>query len=199
MRLLQLACSCSSDQRPALACCRNLSCFRWHNAFASLCCGAGTWAGHELSVEGGSVVVETADREVRIPYTQAKTPAELDYNSLGVQQVWECTGVFLTRKALQPYFDKGVPKVVVSAPVKDAEDPVLNIVYGVNHQAYNPKKDHIVTAASCTTNCLAPVVKVIQEKLGIQHGCITTIHNLTNTQTIVDAPNTKKSDLRRAR
>eukprot|EP00878_Enallax_costatus_P040155 GHUV01046157.1.p1 GENE.GHUV01046157.1~~GHUV01046157.1.p1 ORF type:complete len:187 (-),score=26.32 GHUV01046157.1:843-1403(-) len=143
MRLLQLACSCSSDQRPALACCRNLSCFRWHNAFASLCCGAGTWAGHELSVEGGSVVVETADREVRIPYTQAKTPAELDYNSLGVQQVWECTGVFLTRKALQPYFDKGVPKVVVSAPVKDAEDPVLNIVYGVNH-------------VSCTDSSLVP-------------------------------------------
>jgi glyceraldehyde 3-phosphate dehydrogenase len=66
-------------------------------------------------------------------------------------------------------------------------------------EAYNPDVDHIVTAASCTTNCLAPVVKVVHEKLGIKHGCITTIHNVTNTQTIVDAPNTKKSDLRRAR
>ena len=81
--------------------------------------------------------------------------------------------------------------MVVSAPVKDA-DPVLNIVYGVNHTAYDPAVDHIVTAASCTTNCLAPVVKVVHEKVGIVRGSITTIHNVTNTQTIVDAPNAKK-------
>jgi len=158
----------------------------------------GTWAGHELSVAdcGAVTVEEKGGRTVKIPYTQAKSPAEVDYTGLNVDQVWDCTGVFLTRKALQPYFDKGVPKVVVSAPVKE---DVLNIVYGVNHDAYKPDVDHIVTAASCTTNCLAPVVKVVHEKLGIKHGCITTIHNITNTQTIVDAPNTKKSDLRRAR
>jgi glyceraldehyde 3-phosphate dehydrogenase len=89
--------------------------------------------------------------------------------------------------------------VVVSAPVKDSAAPVLNVVMGCNANAYRPGEDHIVTAASCTTNCLAPVVKVIHESLGIVHGCITTIHNITNTQTLLDAPNAKKSDLRRAR
>eukprot|EP00879_Flechtneria_rotunda_P002492 GHRR01002690.1.p1 GENE.GHRR01002690.1~~GHRR01002690.1.p1 ORF type:complete len:349 (+),score=81.87 GHRR01002690.1:102-1148(+) len=158
----------------------------------------GTWAGHELIGKGNTIIVKAGNRVVQIPYSQAKSPADLNYAGLGVQQVWECTGAFLTREALQPYFDKGVPKVVVSAPVKDP-DPVLNVVMGCNDHLYKPDVDHIVTAASCTTNCLAPVVKVIHEKLGITHGCITTIHNLTNTQTIVDAPNTKKSDLRRAR
>eukprot|EP00894_Picocystis_sp_ML_P003417 jgi/Pico_ML_1/53934/g442.t1 len=105
-------------------------------------------------------------------------------------------GVFLTREKLQPYFDAGVKKVIVSAPVKE---DVLNIVYGCNDEKYDPKKDHLITAASCTTNCLAPVVKVIQENFGIVKGCITTVHNVTNTQTIVDAPNSKKSDLRRGR
>jgi glyceraldehyde 3-phosphate dehydrogenase len=113
--------------------------------------------------------------------------------------VLEGTGVFLTRKSLQPYFDNGAKKVVVTAPVKDKEAPVTNIVYGVNHNVYNAAADDIVTAASCTTNCLAPVVKVIQEHLKIKHGCITTVHDVTNTQSILDAPNTKKSDLRRAR
>lgn len=159
----------------------------------------GTWAGHEVTVEGGCVVVRAGERVVSIPYSQAKTPAEVDYSGLGVQQVWECTGAHLSRASLQPYLDKGVPKVVVSAPVKDAADPVPNIVYGVNQADYRPDADAIVTAASCTTNCLAPVVKVVHERLGIAHGCITTVHNVTNTQTIVDAPNTKKSDLRRAR
>jgi glyceraldehyde 3-phosphate dehydrogenase len=92
-----------------------------------------------------------------------------------------------------------VRKVVVSAPVHDSAAPVLNVVMGVNDSLYRDAEDHIVTAASCTTNCLAPVVAVIQEKLGIVHGCITTIHNLTNTQTLMDAPNAKKTDLRRAR
>jgi len=104
----------------------------------------------------------------------------------------------LSRAALQPFFDQRVKKVIVAAPVKDA-NPVLNIVFGCNETQYDPQRDHIVTAASCTTNCLAPVVKVIHEKLGIVHGCITTVHNITNTQTVVDAPNNKKSDLRRAR
>jgi len=95
---------------------------------------------------------------------------------------------------LQAYLDQGVKKVVVTAPVK--EDSVLNVVMGVNQQLYEADKYPIVTAASCTTNCLAPVVKVIHEKLGIKHGSMTTIHSITNTQTILDAPH---KDLRRAR
>ena len=97
-------------------------------------------------------------------------------------------------ESLQNYLDQGVKRVVVTAPVK--EDTVLNIVMGVNHRDYAPDRHRIVTAASCTTNSLAPVVKVMHETLGIEQGVITTIHNLTNTQTIIDAPH---KDLRRAR
>ncbi|MCM2563559.1 ArsJ-associated glyceraldehyde-3-phosphate dehydrogenase [Lutimaribacter sp. EGI FJ00015] len=112
----------------------------------------------------------------------------------GVDVVIDCTGAFKTQAKLAPYFAAGVKKVVVSAPVKDG--PAANIVYGVNHATYDPAQHQIVTAASCTTNCLAPVVKVIHENLGIKHGSITTIHDVTNTQTIVDRP---AKDLRRAR
>ena len=101
---------------------------------------------------------------------------------------------FKTAAALDPYFAAGVAKVVVSAPVKD--EAALNLVYGVNHDRYDPARHDIVTAASCTTNCLAPVVKVLHEEIGIRHGSITTIHDVTNTQTIVDRP---AKDLRRAR
>ena len=112
----------------------------------------------------------------------------------GVDVVIDCTGAFKTEAKLAPYFAAGVKKVVVSAPVKDG--PTANIVYGVNTDAYDPAQHSIVTAASCTTNCLAPVVKVIHENLGIRHGSITTIHDVTNTQTMVDRP---AKDLRRAR
>lgn len=112
----------------------------------------------------------------------------------GVDLVIDCTGVFKTEAKIAPYFTAGVKKVVVSAPVKDAG--VLNVVYGVNHGLYDPAVHDIVTAASCTTNCLAPVVKVIHEELGIKHGSMTTIHDVTNTQTIVDRP---AKDPRRAR
>lgn len=112
----------------------------------------------------------------------------------GVDVVIDCTGAFKTEAKLAPYFAAGVQKVVVSAPVKDG--PTANIVYGVNTDAYDPKLHQIITAASCTTNCLAPVVKVLHESIGIRHGSITTIHDVTNTQTIVDRP---AKDLRRAR
>ncbi|MEO1026673.1 MAG: ArsJ-associated glyceraldehyde-3-phosphate dehydrogenase [Pseudomonadota bacterium] len=112
----------------------------------------------------------------------------------GVDVVIDCTGAFKSEAKLAPYFESGVKKLVVSAPVKDGD--AANIVYGVNHGIYDPGKHRIVTAASCTTNCLAPVVKVIHENLGIKHGSITTIHDVTNTQTIVDRP---AKDLRRAR
>lgn len=112
----------------------------------------------------------------------------------GVDVVIDCTGVFKSEAKLAPYFAAGVKKVVVSAPVKDGD--AANIVYGVNHATYDPARHRIVTAASCTTNCLAPVVKVVHEAIGIRHGVITTIHDVTNTQTIVDRP---AKDLRRAR
>jgi glyceraldehyde 3-phosphate dehydrogenase len=112
----------------------------------------------------------------------------------GVDVLIDCTGVFKTEAKLQPYFDAGVKRVVVSAPVKDG--PTANLVVGVNDGIYDPAQHRIITAASCTTNCLAPVVKVIHEGLGIKHGSITTIHDVTNTQTIVDRP---AKDLRRAR
>ncbi len=128
----------------------------------------------------------------RIPVTAARDPAALPLD--GVDVVIDCTGAFKSAAALAPYFDAGVARVVVSAPVKDAE--AANIVYGVNHDIYDPARHRIVTAASCTTNCLAPVVKVLHEAIGIRHGSITTIHDVTNSQTIVDRP---AKDLRRAR
>ena len=112
----------------------------------------------------------------------------------GVDVMIDCTGAFKTEAALAPYFAAGVKKVIVSAPVKD--EGAANIVYGVNDDTYDPDTHQIVTAASCTTNCLAPVVKVLLDGIGIRHGSITTIHDVTNTQTIVDRP---AKDLRRAR
>ncbi len=128
----------------------------------------------------------------RLPFIGTKDLSALPLD--GVDVVIDCTGVFKTEAKLAPYFDAGVKKVVVSAPVKDG--PTANIVMGVNDDIYDPATDQIVTAASCTTNCLAPVVKVIHENLGIRHGSMTTIHDVTNTQTIVDRP---AKDLRRAR
>jgi glyceraldehyde 3-phosphate dehydrogenase len=115
------------------------------------------------------------------------------WTDLGIDIVIESSGKFTTVESLQPYFASGVRKVVVAAPVKG---DVLNIVIGCNDHLYDPKTNDLVTAASCTTNCLAPVVKVIHEGLGIVHGAITTIHDVTNTQVMVDAPH---KDLRRAR
>ena len=128
----------------------------------------------------------------RIPVTNHRTLDALPLE--GVDVVIDCTGAFKSDAALAPYFEAGVKKAVVSAPVKDG--PTANIVYGVNDGVYEPDQHNIVTAASCTTNCLAPVVKVLLEGIGIKHGSITTIHDVTNTQTIVDRP---AKDLRRAR
>jgi glyceraldehyde 3-phosphate dehydrogenase len=110
-----------------------------------------------------------------------------------VDIVLECSGKFRTTETLDPYFAAGVKKVIVAAPVKAG---ALNIVMGVNDHLYEPDKHHLLTAASCTTNCLAPVVKVLHETIGITDGVITTIHDITNTQVVVDAPH---KDLRRAR
>lgn len=128
----------------------------------------------------------------RIPVTNTRNLEDLPLD--GVDVMIDCTGEFKTEAKLAPYFAAGVKKVVVSAPVKDG--PTANIVYGVNDDIYDADTHQIVTAASCTTNCLAPVVKVLLEGIGIKHGSITTIHDVTNTQTIVDRP---AKDLRRAR
>jgi len=130
----------------------------------------------------------------RMRLTQAARIEDLPLAELGVDLVIDCTGVFKSAAKVAPYYAAGVRKVLVSAPVKDGG--ALNLVYGVNHAGYDPATHHLVTAASCTTNCLAPVVKVIHEALGIRHGSITTIHDVTNTQTIVDRP---AKDMRRAR
>ena len=129
-----------------------------------------------------------------IGYSAAAEPGAVPWGDLGVDLVLECTGRFRTRATLAPYLAAGVATVVVAAPVKG--DGALNVVLGVNDDRYDPAVHDIVTAASCTTNCLAPIVGVIHEGVGIRHGAITTLHDLTNTQTVVDAPH---RDLRRAR
>lgn len=128
-----------------------------------------------------------------IGYSAAGEPGEVPWGELGVEIVLECSGRFRTPELLEAYFRQGVRKVIVAAPVKEA---ALNVVVGVNDDLYDPERHRVLTAASCTTNCLAPVVKVIHEGIGIRHGLITTLHDMTNTQTIVDAPH---KDLRRAR
>ncbi|MFZ9314837.1 MAG: ArsJ-associated glyceraldehyde-3-phosphate dehydrogenase [Burkholderiaceae bacterium] len=130
----------------------------------------------------------------KITFSSAGQPGDIPWGDLGIDLVLECTGKFLTPETLKGHFDRGAKRVVVSAPVKF--DEVLNVVVGVNESLYDPARHRIVTAASCTTNCLAPVVKVVHENLGIRHGQITTIHNPTNTNLVVDAPH---KDLRRAR
>ncbi|WP_102222622.1 ArsJ-associated glyceraldehyde-3-phosphate dehydrogenase [Acidimangrovimonas sediminis] len=152
----------------------------------------GRWPAH-FAHDADSVSIDGT----RLPFVGAKRLEDLPLD--GIDVVIDCTGVFKSEAALAPYFSAGVKKVVVSAPVKDGpvkDGPTANIVFGVNDATYDPAAHHIVTAASCTTNCLAPVVKVIHEGLGIRHGSITTIHDVTNTQTIVDRP---ARDLRRAR
>lgn len=147
----------------------------------------GRWQ-HEASSEDECLLIEGR----RIQVTANKTIADTDWSECDL--VIEASGKMKTVERLQDYLRQGVKRVVVSAPVKEAG--ALNIVMGVNDHLFDPARHRIVTAASCTTNCLAPVVKVIHEHLGIRHGSITTIHDLTNTQSILDQPH---KDLRRAR
>lgn len=130
----------------------------------------------------------------RLGFSSHGQPGDIPWGDLGVDLVLECTGKFLTPATLEGHLKRGAKRVIVAAPVKDAA--VLNVVVGVNEHLYDPARHPIVTAASCTTNCLAPVVKVVHEALGIRHGQITTIHDPTNTNVVVDAPH---KDLRRAR
>ena len=134
-----------------------------------------------------------------VSYTQEKDLTAVPWREAGVELVLECSGKIKTPETLQPYFDQvGLKRVVVACPVKGeiAGAEALNIVFGINHHLYDPSRHRLITAASCTTNCLAPVVKVVHESFGISHGSITTLHDVTNTQVVVDG---FKSDLRRAR
>jgi glyceraldehyde 3-phosphate dehydrogenase len=150
----------------------------------------GRWR-ETISSEGDDTVL-LGDR--RLGFSAHATAGAIPWGDLGVDLVLECTGKFLTPETLQGHLDRGAKRVIVAAPVKVGD--VLNIVVGVNDHLYQPARHRIVTAASCTTNCLAPVVKVVHEHLGIRHGQITTIHDPTNTNVVVDAPH---KDLRRAR
>ena len=132
--------------------------------------------------------------EREIGFSAHASAADIPWGDMGVDVVLECTGKFLNHATLDGHLKRGAKRVIVAAPVKEPD--VLNVVVGVNHQLYDPAAHRIVTAASCTTNCLAPVVKVVHEHLGIRHGQITTIHDPTNTNVVVDAPH---KDLRRAR
>lgn len=147
----------------------------------------GTW-GHEATANENMMLI--GDKQIAV--SRNEKIEDTDWSQCDL--VIEASGVMKKKALLQSYLDQGVKHVVVTAPVK--EEGVLNMVMGINHHLYEPGKYPIVTAASCTTNCLAPVVKVVHEKLGIKHGSMTTIHDITNTQTILDAPH---KDLRRAR
>jgi glyceraldehyde 3-phosphate dehydrogenase len=149
----------------------------------------GRWS-QEAKADGDAIRV--GDR--RIAFTEAAKPGDVPWAEHAVDLVLECSGKFRKPEELQVYFERGVKKVIVAAPVKGGG--AQNFVIGVNDHLYDPAKHHLLTNASCTTNCLAPVVKVIHEGIGIENGVITTIHNATNTQSIVDKPD---KDLRRAR
>jgi glyceraldehyde 3-phosphate dehydrogenase len=148
---------------------------RWRTAISS--------SQDAISVGGQAITVSAHPAAASIPW-----------DALGVDVVLECTGKLLTPETLNGHLERGAKRVIVAAPVK--VDGVLNIVVGVNEHRYDPQRHPIVTAASCTTNCLAPVVKVVHEAIGIRHGQITTIHDPTNTNVVVDAIH---KDLRRAR
>ena len=144
----------------------------------------------EVGLDGDTIVVDGQ----RATYSTHDEPGKIPWGDLGVDIVLEATGVFKTTETLTPHLDNGAEKVIVAAPVKSPGVP--NIVVGCNDADYVPAEHDILTAASCTTNSLAPVVKVVHETFGIERGVITTIHDVTNTQVIVDAPH---KDLRRAR
>lgn len=144
---------------------------------------------HDVKAEGGFLFVDGK----KITYTSNRNPAELPWKALGVDLVLECTGAFKKKEQFMDHIKAGAKRVLVSAPADGAD---LTIVYGINHTAYDPANHHVVSNASCTTNCLAPFAKVLNETFGIESGVMTTIHSYTNDQRILDNAH---SDLRRAR
>lgn len=144
---------------------------------------------HDVTSEEGKITVKGSGIKV----TAERDPAKLGWKELGVDIVLECTGLFTKKEKASLHLQAGAKKVLVSAP---SPDPDITIAYGVNHDKYDSSKHNIVSCASCTTNCLVPVVKVLQENFGIVRGTMTTVHSYTNDQNILDLPH---KDLRRAR
>src|SRR6056300_1057160 len=144
----------------------------------------------DVSVDGDTIIIDGSD----VTYSNEASPSEINWSKAGVDIVIESSGKFKSVSTLQPHLNNGATSVIVAAPVKD--DSVLNVVIGCNDDLYSPSAFPIATAASCTTNSIAPVVKTLHEAIGIERGTLTTIHDVTNTQVIVDAPH---KDLRRAR
>ena len=145
----------------------------------------------DATVEAAENAIKVDGKEIRV--TSIRNPAELPWNDLGVDIALECTGLFRDREKAAKHLTAGAKKVVISAPAK-GED--LTVVLGVNHEKYDPQNHHILSNASCTTNCLAPVAKVLNDSFGLERGLMTTIHAYTNDQRILDLPH---KDLRRAR
>jgi glyceraldehyde 3-phosphate dehydrogenase len=145
------------------------------------------------SVTSKEAGLTVGDDEIRI--TQVRDPAQLPWKEMGVDVVLECTGLFTTGEAAGGHLKGGASKVIISAPAKGHD---LTVVMGVNHELYDGKKHNVISNGSCTTNCLAPVAKVLLDTFGIERGLMTTIHSYTNDQTLLDLPH-RKGDLRRSR
>lgn len=144
---------------------------------------------NEVKTEGNSLLVNGK----KIHVTKLKNPAEITWKDFGVEMVLECTGAFKKKEEFLLHKQAGAKKIMVSAPADGAD---LTIVYGINHEAYNPTQHEVISNASCTTNCLAPLAKVLNDSFGIENGVMTTVHSYTNDQQILDAAH---KDLRRAR
>jgi len=145
----------------------------------------------DIRAEGENIVIDGK----KIPCVSIKDPAQLPWKDLGAQYVVESTGLFTAREGAQKHIAAGARRVIISAPAKDKDIPTF--VMGVNEQKFNPATDTIVSNASCTTNCLAPIVKVVLDNFGVEEGLMTTIHAMTATQPTVDGPS--KKDLRGGR
>ncbi len=146
---------------------------------------------YDKTVTSDETSITVAGKKIR--YTKIKNPEELPWKELGVDVVLECTGIFTDKSKALAHVKAGAKKVMVSAPGKDAD---LTVVFGINHEKYDPKNHQVLSNASCTTNCLAPIAKVLHDSFGIEEGLMTTIHSYTNDQQLLDAPH---KDLRRAR
>jgi glyceraldehyde 3-phosphate dehydrogenase len=142
-----------------------------------------------VKAEGNQIMVD--GKSIRL--TAEKDPTKIPWKEMGVDLVLECTGAFKKKEDFMKHVEGGAKRVMVSAPADGAD---LTVVYGVNHKTYDPSKHHVISNASCTTNCLAPVAKIMHETFGVERGMMTTIHSFTNDQRVLDAPH---SDFRRAR
>ena len=149
----------------------------------------GTWDA-DVSHDGENLIVNGK----KIHVSKTRNPAEIPWKNWGAEVVVECTGAFKAKEDFMKHIDAGAKRVLVSGPAEKGAD--ITMVYGINHESYDPAKHHVISNASCTTNCLAPIAKVLNDEFGVDHGTMMTVHSYTNDQKILDAPH---SDLRRAR